>query len=64
MKAAELVIRSIVARQLSKQTYEEISDFSRNHDFNLDDMETVLKYMVDKYERAQLVTGEKTNVKV
>ena len=48
---------------MSSQTYEAASDFSCNHDFNLDQMEQALKYMIDKFERVVLVTGEKAAVK-
>ena len=50
---------------MSKQTYEEVSDFCCNYDlrFGLDEMARALKYMVDKFERVSLIAREKTKVK-
>ena len=61
--ASELITRSILIRKWLSQTYETVSNFCRNHDFNVDKIEQALKCMIDKSERAVLVTGEKTAVK-
>ena len=61
--ASELITRAILIRKMSSQTYEAVSDFCHNHDFNLDQMEQALKYMIDIFERSVPVTREKTAVR-
>ena len=60
---SELVIRSILIRKLSMQTYEAFCDYSRDYKFSLTQMDVALQYIVDKFEHATLAMREKTNVK-
>ena len=57
------VVRSTIIRKLSMPTYEAICDYHRSYDFNLEQMDVALQYMIDKLEHASLAMGEKTNVK-
>ena len=63
IQESELVIRSILIRKLSMQTYEEVCDCSRDYNFTLTQMDVALQYIIDKFEHATLVMGECTNVK-
>ena len=62
--ASALTIRSVLLRKLSYQTYSEISDHVKNHNFNLQEMDSTLQYIIGKLEHAHLIMGDKTNVKV
>ena len=62
--ASALTIRSVLLRKLSYQTYSEISDNVKNHNFNLQEMDSILQYIIGKLEHAHLIMRDKTNVKV
>ena len=62
--ASALTIRSVLLRKLSYQTYSEISDHVKNHNFSLQEMDSTLQYIIGKLEHAYLIMGDKTNVKV
>ena len=62
--ALALTIRSVLLRKLSYQTYSEISDHLKNHNFNLQEMDSTLQYIIGKLEHAHLIMGDKTIVKV
>ena len=64
LDASVLTIRSVLLRKLSYQTYSEISDYVKNHNFSLQEMDSTLQYIIDKLEHAHLIMGDKTNVKV
>ena len=53
--SSSLVIRLAVLRKLPYQTYSEISDHLKNHNFNLQEMGSTLQYMIGK-------RGDKANV--
>ena len=61
--ASSLTIRSVLIHKLSYQTYSEISDHVKNHNFILQEMDSTLQYIIGKLEHANLVLGDKTNVK-
>ena len=61
---SSLVVRSVLLRKLSYQTYSEISDHVKNHNFNLQEMDSTLQYIIGKLEHVHLIMGDKTNVKV
>ena len=56
------VIRSTVLRKFPYQTYSEISDHLKNHNFNLQEMDSTLQYMIGKMEHGRLIMGDKANV--
>ena len=60
--SSNLVIRSAVLRKLPCQTYSEISDHLKNHNFNLQEMDSTLQYMIRKMEHGHLIMGDKANV--
>ena len=60
--SSNLVIRSAVLRKLPYQTYSEISDHLKNHNFNLQEMDSTLQYMIGKMEHGRLIMGDKANV--
>ena len=60
---SELVIKSILVRKLTFQTFDKICDIYVTHDFTLKQMETGIQHIVDKLEQAALALGEKANVK-
>ena len=62
--ASALTVRSVLLRKLSYQTYSEISDHFKNHNFSLQEMDSTLPYIIGKFEHAYLIMGDKTNVKV
>ena len=62
--ASALTIRSVLIRKLSYQTYSEISDHVKNHNFSLQEMDSTLQYIIGKLEHAHLILGDKTNVKL
>ena len=62
--ASALTIRSVLLRKLSYQTYSEISDYVKNHNFSLQEMDSTLQYIIGKLKHAHLIMGDKTNVKV
>ena len=64
LKEAELIIRSTLIRKLLMQIYEEVCDYSRDYNFSLEQMDAALQYMVNKFKHANLIMGEKTNVKL
>ena len=59
---SNLVIRSVVLRKLPYQTYSEISNHLKNHNFNLQEMDSTLQYMIGKMEHGRLIMGDKANV--
>ena len=61
--ASALTIRSVLMRKLSYQTFSEICDHVKNHNFSIQDMDSMLQYIIGKLEHANLVLGDKTNVK-
>ena len=63
LQESELVIRSTLLRKLSMQTYEEVCDYSRDYNSFLTQMDVALQYVVDKFEHATLVMGERTSIK-
>ena len=60
---AELIIKSILVRKLTFQTFNKICDLYVTHDFTLKQMETIIQHIIDKLEQAALALGEKANVK-
>ena len=62
--ASVLIIRSVLIRKLSYQTYSEIRDHIKNHNFSLQEMDSTLQYIIGKLEHAHLILGDKTNVKL
>ena len=54
----------MLIRKLSYQTFSEISDLVKNHNFSLQEMDSTLQYNIGKLEHAHLVLGDKTNVKL
>ena len=58
-----LVIKSIVVRKLSFQTFNQICDICVTHDFSLDQMETGIQHIVDKLEQAVLALAEGATIK-
>ena len=62
LHSSNLVIRSAVLRILPYQTYSEISDHLKNHNFNLQEMDSTLQYMIGKMEHGHLIMGDKANV--
>ena len=61
---SSLVDRSVLLRKLSYQTYSEISDHIKNHNFSLQEMDSTLQYIIGKLKHAYLIMGDKTSVKV
>ena len=61
--ASSLTIRSVLIRKLSYQTFSEICDHVKNHNLSLQDMDSTLQHIIGKLEHANLVLGDKTNVK-
>ena len=62
-QASELVIKSIVIRKLTFQTFDEICDIYVTHDFTLKQMETGIQHIVDKLEQAVLALAEVATIK-
>ena len=62
--ASALTIRPVLLRKLSYQTYSEISDHVKNHNFSLQEMDSNLQYIIGKLEHAYPIMGDKTNVKI
>ena len=62
--ASALTIRSVLLQKLSYQTYSEICDHIKNHNFSLQEMDSTLQYIIGKLEHAHLIKGDKANVKV
>ena len=60
---SELVIKSILVRKLTFQTFDKNFDIYVTHDFTLKQMETGIQHIIDKLEQAALALGEKANVK-
>ena len=60
--SSNLVIRLAVLKKLPYQTYSEISNHFKNHNFNLQEMDSTLQYMIDKMEHGRLIMGDKANV--
>ena len=60
--ASSLTIRSVLIRKLY-QTFSEICDHVKNHNFSLQDMDSTLQNIIGKLEHANLVLGDKTNIK-
>ena len=60
--SSNLVIRSAVLRKLPYQTYSEISDHLKNHNFNLQEMDSTLQYVIGKMEHGRLIMGDKATV--
>ena len=63
LQQSELVIKSIVVRKLTFQTFDRICDIYVTHDFTLKQMETGIQHIVDKLEQAVLALAEGANVK-
>ena len=61
--ASTLTIRSVLVRKLSYQTFTEICDHTKNRDFSILDMGRALQYIIGKLEHANIVLGDRTNVK-
>ena len=61
---SSIVVRSVLLRKLSYQTYLEISDHVKNHNFSLQEMDITLQCIIGKLEHAYLIMVDKTNVKV
>ena len=57
--ASSLTIRSVLIRKLSYQTFSEISDNIKNHNFSLQEMDSTLQYITGKLQHADLVLGDK-----
>ena len=62
-QANELVIKSVVVRKLPFQTFDRICDIYVTHDFTLEQMETGIQHIVDKYEAAVLALAEGAVIK-
>ena len=62
-RQSELVIKSIVVRKLSFQTFDRICDIYVTHDFTLEQMETGIQHIVDKLEQAVLALAEGATIK-
>ena len=62
--ASALTIRSVLLRKRFYQTYSEINDHVKNHNFSLQEMDSTLQYVIGKLEHAHLIMGDKTNVKL
>ena len=62
-QASELVIKSIVIRKLTFQTFDRICDIYVTHDFTLKQMETGIQHIVDKLEQAVLALAEGATIK-
>ena len=62
--ASAVTIRSVLIHKLSYQTFSEISDHVKNHNFSLQEMDSTLQYIIGKLEHAHIVLGDKTNVKL
>ena len=60
---SELVIKSILVRKLTSQTFDKICDIYVTHNFTLKQMETGIQHIIDKLELAVLALGEEANVK-
>ena len=54
---SSLVVSSVLLRKLSYQTYSEISDHVKNHNFSLQEMDSTLQYIIGKLELAYLIMG-------
>ena len=52
----------MLIHKLSYQTFSEICDHVKNHNFSIQDMDSMLQYIIGKLEHANLVLGDKTNV--
>ena len=63
LQESELVIKSTLVRKLSTQAYEEVCNHSRDYNFLLEQMDVALQCIEEKFEHANLVMGERTNVK-
>ena len=61
--ASALIIRSVLVHKLSYQTFTEICDHVKDHNFSILDMDRALQYIIGKLDHANLVLGDKTNVK-
>ena len=61
--ASALTITSVLVRKLSCQTFTEICDHVKDHNFSILDLDRALQYIIGKLEHANLVLGDKTNVK-
>ena len=63
---SSLVVRSVLIHKLSYQTFSEISDHVKNHNFSLQEMDSrlTLQYIIGKLEHAHLVLGDKTNIRL
>ena len=57
--ASSLTIRSVLIRKLSYQTFSEVCDHVKNHNFSLQDMDSTLQCIIGKLEHANLVLGTK-----
>ena len=57
--ASALTIRSVLIRKLSYQTYSEISDHVKNHNFSLQEMDSTLQYIIGRLEHAHLILETK-----
>ena len=62
-QASELVIKSIVIRKLTFQTFDRICDIYVTHNFTLDQMETGIQHIVNKLEQAVLALAEGATIK-
>ena len=62
-QANELVIKSVVVRKLTFQTFDRICDIYVTHDFTLDQMETGIQHIEDKLEQAVLALAEGAVIK-
>ena len=62
-QASELVIKSIVVRELPFQVFDRICDIYVTHDFPLERMETGIQHIVDKLEQAVLALAEGATIK-
>ena len=62
-QASELVIKSIVIRKLTFQTFDRICDIYVTYDFTLEQMEMGIQHIVDKLEQAVLALAEGATIK-
>ena len=56
---SSLVVRSVLLRKLSYQTYSEISDHVKNHNFSLQEKDSTLQYIIGKLEHVYLIVGDR-----
>ena len=61
--ASSLAVRSVLVRKLTYQTFTEICDHVKDHNFSISDMDRALQYIIGKLEHTNLALGDKTNVK-